>query len=255
MLRSVQGASTDEHGCLHVTGLEPREDYVICVDAPPGPAGRMPSRQAIVDWIEGAILGDLRTLIIGIQEREKLVQGTSLVRLLGGCNFLLASGCCMALEYLSQVYGKGTNATAATHKYVEDFLAPIEPRYLQIFGVLWSSFRNGLIHGSWPQVVGAAGDGGRRIAVGANNSLSGEHLQPTEQHQGDNFVISSHRFFNDIETSFDQRFRDWILSDADDGVLERAAPRLLAINPGDMPRQAEFAVIVQWNSQRPWPTA
>jgi hypothetical protein len=45
-----------------------------------------------------------------------------------------------------------------------------------MFRVLWLSFRNGLIHGSWLQVVCETGDGGRQIAVRVNNSLAGEQL-------------------------------------------------------------------------------
>jgi hypothetical protein len=60
VLRGVQRARTDELGALHVTGLEPHVDYVVCVDAPPREAKAMRSREDIVGWIEGAVLGDLQ---------------------------------------------------------------------------------------------------------------------------------------------------------------------------------------------------
>jgi len=102
---------------------------------------------------------------------------------------------------------------------VEDFLTPVDPRYARVFGVFWSSFRNGIVHGSWPQAICVQGHGGRRIAVGASPVRGGEHFQRASDYAGPSFVISSVTFFQDIERSFDQGFRSWIMSQSDDAVL------------------------------------
>lgn len=87
-----------------------------------------------------------------------------------------------------------------------------------------------------------------RIAVGANSSIDGEHLQAAADHDGESLVISSPRLFADLETSFDKGFGSWILNESDDGVLLRAAPRLLEVREGDKQRVKEFKVIVGWTA-------
>lgn len=79
--------------------------------------------------------------------------------------------------------------------------------------------------------------------------MDGEHLEPATNCAGNSIVISSARFFSDIERSFDERFRAWILDDSDDDVLVRAAPRLLELNPRDTVRVREFEVIRGWNER------
>ena len=133
-------------------------------------------------------------------------------------------------------------------RYVKDFLQNIEPRYRGVFPVLWTSFRNGIVHGSWPQAVCIQGHQEERIAVGANSAPTGDHLQPASDYSGKSFVISSHRFFIDIERSFDEGFRNWLLHESDEEVLERAAPRLLEIKQGNARGQKAFDLIKSWNA-------
>ena len=248
MLRRVSSFTTDQHGRpIDLLDLNPISTFVVCRDEEAPPAGSMESRQAIVDWIEHCVLGDLRTLRLGI---NRFLEDPSTPRPIGGCNFLLAAGCCMALEYFGQVYGRGSDATTAARRYVEDFLGPVDRRYVETFGVLWSSFRNGIVHGSWPQVICIQGYRGDRIAVGANPRIDGDHLQPGSDYEGKSFVISAARFFVDIEKSFDLGFRSWVLSQSDEGVLLRAAPRLLEVREGDTTGVGEFNVIRSWNGER-----
>lgn len=109
MLRTVGSFKTDETGHpVSLPDLEPNSTFVVCHDEEVPAAQPMESRQEIIKWIDDCILGDLRTLRLGIDRfHEKPVTP----RPLGGCNFLLAAGCCMALEYFGQVYGQGSNAT------------------------------------------------------------------------------------------------------------------------------------------------
>jgi len=248
MLRRVDTFGTDEHGFpIRLPALAPAATFVICRDEEVPAAGPMKSRQAIVEWIEHCVLGDLRTLLLGI---DTFLAGRNTPRPLGGGNFLLAAGCCMALEYFGQIYGKASDGTAAARRYVEDFLRPVDKRYLDIFGILWSSFRNGIVHGSWPQVISVQQHAGHRVAVGANPRIDGDHFGPASDYEGESLVISSARFFVDIEASFDRGFRGWVLTESDDDVLQRAAPRLLEIRDGDAVRVKEFNLIQRWNVER-----
>ena len=246
-LQPRKKVTTDENGQLKCVKLEPNAEYVICEEVPVPPAGKRESREEIVRWIDGCVFGDLRTVVLGIQERKK--RGKP--QLLGGCNFLLAGCCCMALEYLGQVYGRGTDGTASVQKYVEKFLAPIDPRYKQFWPILWRSFRNGILHGSWPQRINIRGyPEEKRIAVRAGNSLDGDHFERDSDRLGRNFAISSARLFHDIEHSFHAGFRSWILNDSDEGILERAAPRLLEIKERNAEGKTAFEQIEQIVAER-----
>ena len=249
ILRRVTSVMTDENGRLiqPARQLELSAKYVICEDVPVSPAKSMESRQKIVNWIDGCVLGDLRTMALGIKKREERnKKGEAESPTLGGGNFFLAAGCCMALEYFGQVYGKGKNATESVQKYVEKFLKPIDARYIEAWPILWRSFRNGIVHGSWPQVICLEGSE-EKIAVGADNDPDGDHFKPASNYQGKSFAISSYRFFQDIERSFREGFRDWILQDPDDGILERAAPRLLEIRGGNSEGEKAFKYVLSLN--------
>lgn len=204
----------------------------------------MQAREQIVEWIHKCVLGDLRTVILGIQEREKIGE----TQLLGGCNFRLAGDCCEALEYFGRVYdGKG-DAAAYVQRYVEKFLDPIDDRYMKVWPILWDSFRHGILHTSWTKPVCMEGSQ-EEIAVGANVSPDGDHLGPaSDLGVGKSFVISSYRFFCDIERSFYEGFRDWILNESDDSVLKRAAPQTLRIRDGYTRGKEAFEYVLRLNT-------
>jgi hypothetical protein len=259
MLMRVDSFKTDENGtpiAASLPELEPSSEYVICEERDAPPLGPRKSREEIAEWIDGCVFGDLRTLTLGVDQFFELKEGErnhpATGRPLGGCNFLLTAACFMALEYLAQIYGKGRKRSAMTvaREYVNDFLCPIDPRYSEIFDVLWNCFRNGIVHGSWPQAVQVRGEAASRIFTGANPCTDGEHLEPTSECRDPNFVVSGARLLADLEKSYDEWFRDWLLYESDDGVLLRAAPRLLEIKPGDKKRKAQLAIIRSWNDSR-----
>ena len=194
ILRRMKNVETDENGkpIQPTKQLKRNTQYFLCENVFIPPAGKMKSRKKVVKWIEKCVLGDLRTVVLGIQERER--RGKTRSPTLGSGDFLLAAGCCMALEYFGQVYGKGRNATESVQKYVEDFLKPIDKRYIKVWPILWRSLRNGVIHGSWPQKIYLK-DSGERISIGANNSPQGDHFGPAFDHKGKSFVLSSFYFF------------------------------------------------------------
>ncbi len=203
----------------------------------------MQSREQVVEWINGCVLGDLRTVILGIQERER--RGKT--QFLGGCNFLLAADCCEALEYFGRVYdGKGYAATYVW-RYVEKFLNPIDDRYMKVWPILWDSFRHGIVHTSWTKPVCMDGSG-ERIAIGVDNDPDGDHFKPIPDYQGKSFAISSYRFFQDIERSFCEGFRDWILNKSDESILKRAAPQTLRIRAGNTKGEKAFKYVLSLNT-------
>lgn len=225
--------------------LEPDTQYRIVQDMLVPHAVGLPSRQAVVDWVDACVLGDLRTLRLGVQAREKLTNDEQ--HLFGGCNFLLAAGCCMALEYLGLLYGRGGDATSRVKRYVKDFLVHIEPRYLKVFPVFWTCYRNGLAHGSWPQYISREANPDSRISVGANTQYVGEHFGPAGESTTASFTISMVRLLDDIEASFRGGFRQWILEQADEQVCERAGPRLYQVATGNLDGNRAFEFIEQLN--------
>ena len=208
----------------------------------------MNARKDIVEWIDKCVLGDLRTVVLGIEEREKRnKKGGAKSPALGGGNFRLAADCFDALEYFGRVYDdKGTNE-AIVQRYVERFLNTIDPLYIKVWPILWDSFRNGIVHSSWTKPVRVKGCK-EQIAIGADNSPDGDHLKPASDHEGKSFVINSYRFFCDIKRSFNEEFRDWILNKSDEGILERAAPQVLEIQSGDTKKKEAFDVILKMNT-------
>jgi hypothetical protein len=224
--------------------LDPSTEYVLFVEELTPTVNLFTSRQHLVAWIDGCVLGDLRTLLKGIDLREAGDEASK--QHYGGGNFLLAGGCCMALEYFGQVYCIKGDATSRAKKYVDDFLRPIDNRYSDVFWVLWSTFRNGIVHGSWPQGLCIRGQS-KRIAVGVGNSVHDAHLGRDPKLVVDNFVVSAPRFLQDLDSSFSAGFRDWILNQADDDVLNRGNPRLLEINPRNEEGVSCFNIIQTWN--------
>jgi hypothetical protein len=63
------------------------------------------SVQDVADWIDACVLGDLRTLVHGIDAYYASPDyRTADGRPTGAGNFLLVAGCCSAIEYLGHVY-------------------------------------------------------------------------------------------------------------------------------------------------------
>ena len=63
--------------------------------------GLVESREELANWIECNVLGDLQTLFQGINCYDAAAPDhkTPTEEVVGGGNFLLAAGCCMAIEY------------------------------------------------------------------------------------------------------------------------------------------------------------
>lgn len=60
------------------------------------------SRTDLATWLEACVLGDLRTLLAGVDTYYASLSLLSIDgRPLGSANFLLVEGCCSALDYFA----------------------------------------------------------------------------------------------------------------------------------------------------------
>jgi hypothetical protein len=233
VLKRVRELRTDELGKLPgEIVLEPDCSYILCRDAPLRAATKLSSRQELIKWISDCVIGDLRTLDRGISvvEAAKTEQRPPVG--MGGGNFLFAAGCMMAVEYFGQILVPGADALTATRKYAQRFLKLVDARYPKIWDLIWRALRNGIAHGSWPQPVIIRNDPSRQLHVGVGNLRSDPHFAPDPKYP-DSFVISAPRFLDDIELSIENGFSRWILQEADDDILTRAAPQLLELSELD----------------------
>src|SRR5262245_19022328 len=113
---------------------------------------RIQSAAALRSWLDSCVLGDLRTLVQGIDAyyaSDEHVDGDG--RPIGGGNFLLVAGCCSAIDYFGYIVNNGTNDDARAIAFINRFLVPINPRYREVGLLLWRCFRHGTVHRSWPK--------------------------------------------------------------------------------------------------------
>jgi hypothetical protein len=223
--------------------LEPNTVYAVAPRTPPA-ARSMKDRDALVSWIWNCVLGDLRTLRAGINV-YLADEGRAAESGLAGANFLLAAGCCLALEYFARIYHGSDHALENVRQYTKEFLKPINLRYEEACDLLWRSFRNGIIHSSWPQTICIESDTSDRIEVGVGVKPDDAHLSPDPGYSGKTMIVNAVRFLEDLEVSVKPSFADWIRKSSDDAVLERAAPRLLIVKEGD-PAREQLRRVMQW---------
>lgn len=146
----------------------------------------------------------------------------------------------MALEYVARIFNGSDDATENLRQYADHFLAA---RYGEVADILWRAFRNGIVHGSWPQPICLESDRADRIRVAVGVDPEDPHLDSIEGVAESIFVVNAIQLLQDVEKSID-KFEIWLLSAPDD-VLERAAPRLLAISSSDTRAKAQFGAIHQ----------
>jgi hypothetical protein len=93
MLKRFTTLTVDQQGNIQPGRPLPSGTHIVSEDTPRR-AVPLVSRSKLATWIDRCVLGDLTTLHDGIRlaERRRLKQKR------GGGNYLLAAGCCMALE-------------------------------------------------------------------------------------------------------------------------------------------------------------
>jgi len=209
------------------------------------------SRDDLVNWIDACVLGDLRTLVLGIQHyHSRPWPKTEAGRSLGGGNFLLAAGACMALEYFGFIYRGSGSDEANVLVYIQDFLMPINTRYSEVGLLMWKAFRHGIIHRSWPLRIYVTGDCANRLVVGVGTEPTDPHLDADPALSEDSFMLNAVQLLADIQSSFDNAFRHWILHDMPDDTLARANPQPLEIPIGATPIVAQIENVRRWRRGR-----
>jgi len=169
---------------------------------------------------------------------------------LGAANFLLVAGCLAAIDYFGFLLASGTTEESRAIAFIDRFMKPIDARYSEVGLVLWRCFRHGTVHRSWPKrIISETNQKAVVVFTGAGTEESDPHLGPASQIPDRSLMINGRRLLHDLERSLDSGFRDWILSEAPDAVLERGNPSDLRIHRGDAKGQAQFDRILQWSSK------
>jgi hypothetical protein len=234
--------ATKTGGLPSDTDLVPNEHYAI----PPRagePVSPFDDREKLIAWMRDAVLGDLRTLERGILTYLGNPAAPSNNGFAGG-NYLLASGCFLALEYFAQVYRGKDDATANVRSFTSEFLK-FNTRYVEVGDVVWRAFRNGLVHGGWPKVLSIEGMPSETIELMIGVRPDDPHLAPFSG-QPNSFCLNAVQLLRDLETVVNGEFARWLRETADD-VLNRGAPRRLEISSGFADGIRQFELIRQWN--------
>jgi hypothetical protein len=208
------------------------------------------SRTDLATWIDSCVLGDLRTLLLGVDTYYASSSHLSIEgRPLGSANFLLVAGCCSALDYFAFLFkGRGPNE-ANVRAFIERFLQPIDSRYSEVGLILWRCFRHGTVHRSWPKRILIEGDASSSVTTGAGNETTDPHLASSPDFGGDTFLINGRQLLSDLTLAFDRGFRNWILSESPDSVMERANPEDLFVSAGDTEGRRQLEAIKRWNHE------
>jgi hypothetical protein len=145
---------------------------------------------------------------------------------------------------------KGGGSDEANAKaFIDRFLQPVDSRYCESGLIIWRCFHHGTVHRSWPKRTFIEGDPSSAVTTGAGNETTDPHLAPTPDFLGDTFLINGRRLLSDLTFAFDRGFRNWILAESPDGVLERANPEDFFVRPGDTEGRAQLEAIKRWNHE------
>ena len=201
----------------------------------------------LLSWIDSCVLGDLRTLVNGV---DAYYASTSHVgpdgRPVGAANFLLIAGCFSAIEYFGYILNDGPTQELRALAFIQRFLVPINPRYSEVDALLWKCFRHGTVHRSWPKRIKVE-DEPDSIATGAGAEDGDAHLGPDPGRSDDTFVVNGRQLLRDLERALDGGFGEWIrLNDGAD-VLQRANPEDFRIGRSDTAMKAQANKIRAWN--------
>lgn len=209
------------------------------------------TREDLVNWIESCVLGDLRTFREGIAcFFDTADRRASDGRPLGGGNFLLAAACCIALDYFGFIFRDSGSDEANVRAFVDRFLASVNPRYPEVWPLIWRCFRQGIVHRSWPKRIYAENDYGNHLVAGVGSAKGGIHLDADPTLERDSIIVNGWQLLADIEAAFDGGFRAWILEEARDDILQRANPQDLMIRQGDTQGMEQLEKVRRWHRKR-----
>ena len=101
------------------------------------------SRADLAAWIDSCVLGDLRTLLVGVDADYASHSPVSAEgRPLGAANFLPVAGCCSALDYFAFLFTGGGSDEANAKAFIDRFLQPVDSRYREVGLIIWRCFRH-----------------------------------------------------------------------------------------------------------------
>ncbi|OLC81210.1 MAG: hypothetical protein AUH72_09990 [Acidobacteria bacterium 13_1_40CM_4_65_8] len=207
------------------------------------------SRAELVIWIESCVLGDLRTLLAGVDAyyaSPSHVSGDG--RPLGAANFLFAAGCCSAIDYFAFLFSGGNSHEVNAKAFIDRFLAPVDQRYSEVGLLIWRCFRHGTVHRSWPKRIVLEGDTSA-VVTGAGTEAADPHLAPSPDVASDSFLVNGRQLLLDLTRAFECDFRDWILTESAEDVLERANPQDLLVRAGDTQARLQVETVKRWNRE------
>ena len=101
---------------------------------------------------------------------------------------------------------------------------------------------------SWPKRI-LIEDASSAVITGAGNETMDPDLAPSLDFPGDTFLISVRQLLSDLTLAFDRGFRNWILAESPDGVLERANPEDFFVRTGDTEGRRQLEAIKRWNHE------
>ena len=208
---------------------------------------RIKTAASLRSWLNSCVLGDLRTLVRGIDAYYASDEHLdSEGRPIGGGNFLLVAGCCSAIDYFAYIVNDGSNDDARAIAFINRFLVPINPRYEEVGLLLWRCFRHGTVHRSWPKRIEIEGEADA-ITTGAGAEESDPHLGPAPTEPVDSFLVNGRRLLADLSRALEGPFGEWIDANGTDDVLRRANPDRLRVGLGDAALRAQIAKVREWN--------
>jgi hypothetical protein len=236
--KPAKSFTTDGTGQIP-SGVELVANQEYRATPPPDPPSReFDSKDKLLAWMRNSVLGDLRTLLAGIDLYLADPSGRSAASF-GGANFLLASGCFLALEQFARTYTGKHDATASVRDFTKQFLIPIDAKYGATLVILWRAFRNGLVHGGWPKVVSIEGES-LELTLSVGVDPRNPHLEPLPNNKH-SLCLNGRTLLSHLQQAIGpgSPFETWFNTTTDD-VLARSAPRALVISSGDAQAVCEF---------------
>lgn len=208
------------------------------------------SRAELVTWIESCVLGDLRTLLVGVDAYYASPTHVGQDgRPLGAANVLLVAGCCSAIDYFAFLLNRGSSDEARAKTFIDTFLGPVDSRYCEVGLLIWRCFRHGTVHRSWPKRIILEADASSAVVTGAGTEANDPHLVPSPDVAGDSVLVNGRQLLLDLTRVCECTFRDWILTQSSDDVLERANPQDLLVRVGDTQALRQVETVNRWNRE------
>jgi hypothetical protein len=159
------------------------------------------------------------------------------------------AGCCSAIDCFAFLLNGGSSDEARAKTFIDTFLGPVDPKYSEVGLLIWRCFRHGTVHRSWPKRIILEADTSWAVITGAGTETDDPHLVPSPDVVGDCFLVNGRQLLLDLTRAVECAFRDWILTQSPNDVLERANPQDLLVRMGDAHAVRQVETIKRWNRE------